>query len=174
MCIGCKRTKSLPTWRAFLKWGTARRVSSITVWPPPRAMKRNVRIQCRCSIPSSFTAHFCLMFNLRVWSAPTHCSFIWWITSPNAAPLTKPCFSSVPPSVPSPYLGLSAVLWSLYTPGLEGTHGYSKLQLLQPPWLSGQGLPCLWDSLMVLFIICIGNAGLLHPGLCFPWWLQVW
>lgn len=28
-------------------------------------------------------------------------------------------------------------------------------------------LLCLWALLMILFNICIGNAGLLHPGLCF-------
>lgn len=126
---------------------------------------------------SSFTLCFCLMFTHHVWSAPAHCSFIWWITCPNAAPLTKPGFSSG-----THYNTLCSVLiwgvscclvpvcpraganpWLLQMPAAPAT-----LALWAGPSL------CLWDSLMVLFIICIGNEGLLHPGLCFPWWLQIW
>lgn len=34
--------------------------------------------------------------------------------------LVSPQDTLIPPSVPSTYLGLSAALWSLYAPGLEG------------------------------------------------------
>lgn len=60
--------------------------------------------------------------------------------------LVSPQEPLTPPSVPSAYLGLSAAVWSLQAPGLEGTHGYSKRRLLQPPWLSGQGLPSAFGT----------------------------
>lgn len=145
----------------------------------PATIERNATVWCSCSFPSSFTAHLmsccCLVFNLYVLSTLPHCSFIWWIMSPSAGPLTNCCEPGFSSRGSYTYLCsqlllrvVNCCLVHVRPPGWREAVASPNAGCSSRSGSLGRVLLCLWALLMILFTICIGNKGFLHPGLCFP------
>jgi len=93
----------------------------------------------------------------------------------SAAPLTKPCEPGFSLGGSYTYL-CSQLLFRVIScclvhvrPRAGGNPWLVPTQASPADLAPWAGLLlCLWALVMILFTICIGNAGLLHPSLCFP------